>query len=272
MSHSPVTDLPHLISFWSFQEPEGVPKVAAGAHVYVLRDGGKPVGRASEGVFGAYAADFTPGAWLQILPAECPALNLHGPDAQVTVVAWIKRRRQEPEWCDFIAGMWDERAMRRQYGLFLGLGLRGVKSNRQVCGHVSVTGGHSEGLNFCDDASSGATPVAYDEWAMVAMTSDGSAIRSYLNGRLDAVPERNPFPYAAGIHRGGDVAASAFTVGATALPDFRRGHPRFDPVTTMGNQYAGLIGGLAVFDHALDEATLVRLWRETRPAISSDKT
>jgi hypothetical protein len=149
--------------------------------------------------------------------------------------------------------------MRRQYGLFLGLGLTDVKSKRQVCGHVSAIGGHSAGLNHCDDASSGDTPVPDDVWSMVAMTYDGAAIRSYLDGRLDSHPTRNPYPYAAGIHRGGDSAASAFTVGAVSLPDIRLGHPRFDPSTTMGNTFAGLLGGLAVFSRALSEVEITRL-------------
>jgi hypothetical protein len=86
-----------------------------------------------------------------------------------------------------------------------------------------------------------------------------AAIRSYLDGRLDSHPARNPYPYAAGIHRGGDFAASAFTVGAVSLPDIRLGHPRFDPSTTMGNTFAGLIGGLAVFSRALSEVEITRL-------------
>jgi hypothetical protein len=261
-----VSTLPGLRAFWTFQEPAGTPRLALGPHPSPLREGGAPVARADEGIFGPHSADLEAGRWLTCPPAECPALNLHGLAAQVSVVAWIKPRRQDPPWCDFIAGLWDERAMRRQYGLFLGLGLSNVKSNRQVCGHVSVTGGHSVGRTHCDDASSGTTPVPDDLWSMVAMTYDGTAIRSYLNGQLDPHPQRSPYPYSAGIHRGGDDGASAFTVGAVALPDFRLGHPRFDPVTTMGNTFAGLIGGLAVFDRALADTELLALYQSTLAA------
>ena len=258
-----LTSLPGLLSFWTFQEPAGADRVAIGPHRHALRDAGVPVGRADEGIFGSHAAEIGPGRWLTCPPESCPALNLHGPSAQVSVVAWIKPRRKDPPWCEFIAGLWNERAMRRQYGLFLGLGLTDVKSKRQVCGHVSATGGHSAGLNHCDDASSGDTPVPDDVWSMVAMTYDGAAIRSYLDGRLDSHTTRNPYPYAAGIHRGGDSAASAFTVGAVSLPDIRLGHPRFDPATTMGNTFAGLLGGLAVFSRALSEEEIARLHKAT---------
>lgn len=102
--------------------------MAIDPHRYALRDGAAPVGRADEGIFGSYSAEIGPGRWLTCPPESCPALNLHGPSAQVSVVAWIKPRRQDPPWCEFIAGLWDERAMHRQYGLFLGLGLTDVKS------------------------------------------------------------------------------------------------------------------------------------------------
>jgi len=242
-----------LLAFWDFQEPTGSPRMARGPHPCALRDGGEAVPRVSDGIFGPYSADITTGRGLVCPPLECADLNLHGPAAQVTVLAWIKPRLQDPPWCEFIAGIWDERAMRRQYGLFLGLGLAGVDPNRQVCGHVSFTGGHSPGLTYCDSSSSGQTPVPNDAWSLAAFTYDGAAIRSYLDGHLDHHPERSPYPYAEGIHRGGDAAAGAFTVGAVSLPDFRRGHPRFDLITTMGCTYSGLIGGLAVYDRALGE-------------------
>jgi hypothetical protein len=40
--------------------------------------------------------------------------------------------------------------------------------------------------------------------------------------------------------------------------DIRLGHPRFDPMT-MGNTFAGLIGGLAVFSRALSDDKIARL-------------
>jgi hypothetical protein len=58
--------------------------VAIGPHRYALRDGAAPVGRADEGIFGSYAAEIGPGRWLTCPPESCPALNLHGPSAQVS--------------------------------------------------------------------------------------------------------------------------------------------------------------------------------------------
>ena len=95
--------------------------------------------------------------------------------------------------------------------------------------------------------------------AALLLASAIHGVRSYLDGRLDSHPTRNPYHYAAGIHRGGESGASAFTVGAVSLPDIRLGHPRFDPSTTMGNTFAGLIGGLAVFSRALSDDEIARM-------------
>ena len=45
--------------------------------------------------------------------------------------------------------------------------------------------------------------------------------------------------------------------------DIRLGHPRFDPMTTMGNIFAGLIGGLAFFSRALSDDKIARLHEAT---------
>ena len=263
---SPVLALPGLLCFWDFQEPAGSPRVARGPHAYALRDASAaPVRRADEGVFGPHSADFAKGSWLRLPAPDCPALNLHGPRAQVTVVAWLKRRRLDPEWCAAVAGLWNEATHRRQYCLFLGLGFHDVKPHAQVCGHVSSTGGKSPGHNCCNDAASGATPVPYERWTMAAMTYDGAHIRAYLDGRLDLGGARNPYAFAEGIHAGGDPAASDFTVGAVALPSTSKG-PHTDHTLGMGNWFTGLLGGLAVFDRALTDAELARLHADTLPA------
>ena len=88
------------------------------------------------------------------------------------------------------------------------------------------------------DASIGATPVPFDTWQCVGFTYDGQAAYSYRNGRLDARPGRNPYPYPHGLFDGGPHGAD-FTVGAV------------DRSGVMGNWFAGGLAGLAVFDRAL---------------------
>ena len=69
-------------------------------------------------------------------------------------------------------------------------------------------------------------------------------------GRLDERPGRNPYPYPGGIFDGGPAGAD-FTVGAV-----HRG-------VEMGNFFAGLLGGLAVYQRALSDPTWRAWWTST---------
>jgi hypothetical protein len=97
---------------------------------------------------------------------------------------------------------------------------------------------------------------------LIAFTYDGQYIRSYLNGDFrEREPElinhttgfegypngleqsKNPYYYPEGMGDNG----SDFTVGAVLLK------------SGMGNFFKGLIGGLAVYDRALNETELKQL-------------
>lgn len=240
MKSGDVVATPGLISFWDFQEQAGKPRVSAGRHAYALEEMAGPVRRVDEGVFGPHSALLGAGQWFRAARADCPALNLHGPHAQVTVVAWLKREQKAliPGQCEAVAGMWNETHARRQYCLFLNL--RIFDSADQVCGHVSGVGGPTPGQRWCMDASIGATPVPLGEWCCAGFTYDGRVAKSYFNGRLDARDGRNPYVYELGLFDGGRDGAD-FTVGAV------------DRAGEMGNWYQGAIGGLAVFSRALRE-------------------
>lgn len=67
----------------------------------------------------------------------------------MTVVAWIKRDVKQYSQCEAVAGMWDETRKKRQYCLFLDLRIWG--SSQQAGGHVSGTGGATEGYKYCMD-------------------------------------------------------------------------------------------------------------------------
>ena len=111
---------------------------------------------------------------------------------------------------------------------------------------IRSVGGPTPGHPWCMDASIGATPVPFDLWQCVAFSYDGRAVRSYLNGRLDAREGRNPYIYPQGLFAGG-ADGSDFTVGAV-----HRSHQ-------MGNWFAGDLGGLAVFSRALSDLEMERL-------------
>lgn len=245
---------PSLVALWDFQEEAGQPRVSQGPHRYVLEEMVGGVRRVEDGVLGPYSAEITPGQWLRAARRETPALNIGGPDAKLTVAAWVKRHRKplmtrngnpDGPWfkeCEFIAGIWNETGEKRQYGMFLNLGI--WDSKEQLCGHVSAIGGPTPGYRYCMDASIGQTPLPEDGWLFLAITYDGLYARSYVNGKLDARPERNPYYYPGGLYDGGPDGAD-FTVGAV------------DRLHSIGNFFAGRLGGLAVFDRALTEEELL---------------
>lgn len=231
--------MPSLICFWNFQEPAGHVRVAQGPEPYELTEMAGPVARAGEGLFGPFSAELKEGQWFNLPRAACPALNLHGPKAQVTVLAWIKRAPCASMHCEFIAGQWNETRAKRQYGLFLNIGLHG--NRHQVCGHISNVGGPTPGCKYCEDLSIGATQVPYGAWQCVGFTYDGVHARSYLNGVFEPRETWNPYRYPGGLFDGGPEG-SDFTVGAV------------DRSGQMGNWFAGVLGGLAVYRRALNDA------------------
>jgi hypothetical protein len=230
------TSLPDLVAFWDFQEPAGQARLAHGRPELALREGNGPVERADTGIFGPHAAQIRRGQWLSLPRAAIAELDIHGPAAQVSVVAWVQRHGPWSPECEAVAGLWNETRASRQYCLFLNL--RIYESRDQVCGHISAVGGPTPGERYCMDAAIGATPVPVERWQCIAFTYDGQAARAYLQGCLDARAGRNPYPYPGGIFDGGPAGAD-FTVGAV-----HRGGE-------MGNFFAGLLGGLAIYRRAL---------------------
>jgi len=234
-----VASLSGLLSFWTFQEPADSPRVALGSHAYALREGAGPiacVAPADGAPFGPHAAELQAGQYLYLPRAECPALDLHGPGAQVSVVAWIQCHRKREVQCEAIAGLWDETRKQRQYGLFLDLRIHQAGDN--VSGHVSASGGPTPGYPWAMDAAIGAGYLTYFDWHCVGFSYDGTLVSAWLDGRLETRVGFNPFAYPHGLFDAGPQGAD-FTVGAV-----HRGGE-------MGNWFVGRLGGLAVFDRAL---------------------
>ncbi|MBI3829295.1 MAG: LamG domain-containing protein [Planctomycetes bacterium] len=244
MSNVHPTNIPGLVCFWDFQEAAGSARVGTGPHAYALREMAGAVARVEGGVFGAHAAELQEGQWFNLPRAECPALDLHGKDAQVTVVAWLKRAPCATVHCEFIAGLWNETRKQRQYGLFLNIGLHGNRN--QVCGHVSNAGGPTPGCTYCEDLSINAKPVPCGIWQCAGFSYDGTAARSYLNGVFEPREKWNPYRYPGGLFEGG-ADGSDFTVGAV------------DRSGAMGNWFAGALGGLAIYRRALSAEEMQRL-------------
>lgn len=249
-----------LVCFWDFQEPEGHPRQAKGAQASVLREPAGVVATANEGVFGPRSVVLGDGPYFSIPRGELGRLNIHGPQAQVSVVAWLKRRPNPDSHngCQAVAGIWNEHA-KRQYCLFLNL--RIWNSAEQVGAHISGIGGATPGYKYCMDAAIGATPVPFHQWVCCAISYDGRHARAYLNGRLDARGDRNPYAYDLGIFDGGPGGAD-FTVGAVTRPEKVDDQFR-DVGSVVANRYLGLLGGLAVFDRALSDDEMAALGQQT---------
>lgn len=230
-------EIENLLCFWDFSEGQGTNRVSkSGAYSYELKEGADKIEKVNEGVFGSFSADIKEGDWFYIPRNQCPALNIHGEKAQITVVVWVKRNKKEYSQCEAVAGIWNETNKKRQYCLFLDLRIWG--SSQQVGGHISGTGGPTEGYKYCMDASIGQTPVPLNEWQCIGFTYDGAEACSYLNGKPDEREGQNPYPYKLGLSDGG-IDGGDFTVGAV------------DRSGEMGNFFVGKIGGLAVYDRAL---------------------
>jgi len=255
-------DLPGLIAFWDFQDDN---LQSHGPGPVSLRAFGAPLEYASEGVFGPrslrfHAEGILAANYLFATAADAPALNIGGPGAQVTVVAWIKREPTPYRGCQFIAGVWNEHG-RRQYGMFLNLAI--WDSAEQVGAHVSSHGGPTPGHPYCMDVAIGATPVSTGTWHCIAITYDGAYARSWLDGALDVRepqggPGRNPFHYPGGLLKGD----GNFTVGAVSRPDKVTSDGNGGFVESGGiiaNPFTGLLGGLAIYDRALSPAELASL-------------
>ncbi|WNR44058.1 LamG domain-containing protein [Paenibacillus roseipurpureus] len=243
-----IVDHPQLVAFWDFQEEPGQERVSQGPKAHALQEGAGEVARDEDGVFGPYSARLDEGKWFFIPRMACPELNIAGPQAQVTIAAWVKRGQKSNTQCEFVAGMWNETNKKRQYGLFLNLYI--WESSEQVCGHVSSIGGPTPGHRWCMDASIGSHAVPRGEWQFVAFTYDGEYARSYLNGILDEREGRNPYPYPGGLYDGGEDGAD-FTVGAV------------DRLHEIGNYFVGSFGGLAIYNKALSANELSELYAAT---------
>ena len=246
-----------LISFWRFQEDVGARK-AEGPHPAELLEGKPGVTRVEGGLFGPYALKLKQGQWLRLPREKLGPLNIHGPRAQVSLVAWVKREA-ESHW-QSVAGVWDETHLGRQYMLFLNAASRTdaskmqrIPSKNRIHGHISASGGASPGQKFWISYASGASEVPLGDWHMVALSYDAAQIRVYLDGKLDAEENFNPFPYTEGIFDGGPQGAE-FTVGANHVAGVEN-----------NNRFGGTMAGLAVFDRALDEREMARLAAATLP-------
>jgi hypothetical protein len=249
----------NLVAIWKFDELPGNDRLALGKDHFPLREANGAIERVAEGPLSGNSISLDGSNYLSIPNAATGKLNIYGNKSEVTVVAWIKWTGEQT---GFVGGMWNEYqdGGKRQYGLFVSL--PHYNGGDQVCGHISKTGKPTPPFPYSIDYSASQQKVPVNEWCSIAFTYDGQYIKSYLNGEfVEREPElihhtigfegypnglvqsKNPYFYPEGMGDNG----SDLTVGAVLLK------------SGMGNFFKGLIGGLAVYDRALNEAELMKL-------------
>jgi len=254
-----IQSAPGFIALWKFDEESGKERKAIGKVAFALQEMNGPIPRIEKGPISGNSIQLDGSSYLNLPHDQTQKLNIHGAGKGVTVIAWVK---WSGEQTGFVGGMWNEYADggKRQYGLFVSL--PHYNGGDQVCGHISQTGKPTPPFPYSIDYSASKQLVPKNEWICIAFTYDGEYIRSYVNGEFEArEPElikntagfegypdgltqsKNPYFFPDGMGDNG----SDFTVGAVLL---KRG---------MGNFFKGQIGGLAVFDKALDEEKVKEL-------------
>ncbi len=245
-----------LVAFWNFADTTGKPIAGSAKDVKLLAFVQRKFAKEGPLSGNSIELDGQKDYW-SIAHENTGKLDVK--TNAVTVIAWVAWSGKT----GFVAGKWNEYqdGGKRQYGLFVSLPY--YNGTHQVCGHISKNGGPTPPFPYSIDYSASPQKVPLDEWACVAFTYDGEYIKSYFNGVLekretelikntagffpdkpDGIKQaKNPYYYPDGIGSNG----SDFTIGAVQL---KKG---------MGNFFKGKIGGVAVFDRALNEEQMRKI-------------
>lgn len=280
-----------LVAFWPFDEPTGVPRRSRGTtHPHVLSTGGGVTAEHSaDGPFGGSAV-LTGKEFFYIPHEETRDLNICGPEAQVSMIAWIKLAKMDRGVT--VAGKWYEgqgrgdNAGSRQYSLLLNIPAYGGRD--AVCPHISAEGGvtvRADGTRFpwCVDYAVTPPVVQTNRWISVGFTYDAEYVTAYYDGQLQRRAPKpdedrrtdayftqhgagyvanapstytnrgvNPYYHGRGIYDPESIDyRSDLGIEVAAPADFTVG-TRYVSGNLMGEPLVGNFGGLAVFDRALD--------------------
>jgi hypothetical protein len=282
----PVLEIPDLIAFWTFGEPAGAARLSlVGETKFPLVEKNGPIERVAGGPFSGYAAKLSGKNYLALPYAKTGDLNIAGPEAQVTVVAFVKLDKVAKT---SVAGMWSEGkgahddAGTRQYGLMVDMPAYGGTHN--VTPHVSSEGGvtrRADGSKFpwCVDYACSVSRVPAKQWVSVGFTYDAKYLKAFYNGicepralkpEADKRTDRyftqegpdggdrgmNPYYHGRGIFRFDPQAK--YDPAKISPPDFLVG-ARYAGGSLLSEPMQGAIGGLAVFDRALSDDEMLRI-------------
>lgn len=281
-----ILNTPDLVAFWTFAEAPGGPRQSIGGkETHILQEVHGPIDTAETGPFSGTSIQFTGNEWLKIAHEDLGGLNICGPDAQVSMIAFIHLEQNRDT---SIAGIWSEGkganddSGTRQYALLLDMPAYGGAQN--VTPHISSEGGvtqRADGSKFpwcCDYAASPET-VELHKWISVGFTYDGEYLKAFYNGvcsprQLDPKADRRTDPYfTEDGPDGGDRSMNPYYHGRGIFcyeADKEYDPPKMPPADfIVGSRFAigspahgamkGLFGGLAVFDRALSDEQMLAI-------------
>lgn len=162
---------------WAFDEAAGEGRVSADPNAYRLKEVNGSIavvaGRAKE----ERAVRIEAGKYFTIPDREFEAIDFHGPEVELSVIAWVLRKAAS-RWLA-VAGIWNEMEKQRQYCLILNSStcsdartMTRQPTKDEAHGHVSDVGGPTEGQKYCITYSSSGTEIPLNELTMVVMAFD----------------------------------------------------------------------------------------------------
>ena len=291
--HNSPLPLNGLVSFWDFQEVKGPFVAKLGSSPYKLhgqtfdhdrrvfrpvdveRVNDAPPGRP----FGPRSASIDSGQFLVVpnTSTAAPFLDIHGDNATLSLVVWARadmrfeRGKATSGSLNFghLAGIWSEPLGARRYVIF-GRAPRGhpINGSSHLDVEVSRTGINSPPCRWSISYAVGSAHVRYGDWNMLALTFDGSAIRSYVNGTLDTRsphrlhPASDPCNETWANPASIDIWTNRSRWGPGGDPrtrnqtDFAVGGQKGKPGSGIGHPWTGRVGGLAVYSRALTASEL----------------
>lgn len=281
-----ILSTPGVVAFWDFSEAAGDKRLSKGGdQAHSLQEVNGPIERINLGPLSGYSARLTGGEWFYIPYSDLGDLNINGPDAQVSMVAFVKLDKALKTT---IAGIWSEGtgahddSGTRQYALLLDMPAYG--GARNVTPHISSEGGvtqRADGSKFpwCVDYAVNVSEVETGKWISVGFTYDGGYIKAYYNGafeprKLNPKADKREDPYfTTEVPGGADRGMNPYYHGRGIFrydPNKKYDPPKIAPADfTVGARYAvgsftkeamqGDIGGLAVFNRALSDDEMLAI-------------
>ncbi|MEM7576955.1 MAG: hypothetical protein AAF328_05705 [Planctomycetota bacterium] len=276
------------MGYWDFSETADQTRTSTGTtNSHALDVVGDPITYVADAPLGG-AAYLDGSQFFSIPYAQTADLNISGPTAQVSMLAFLKL--DELEGGTTVAGMWyegsgaNDDSGSRQYSLLMNIGPNVGRG--KVTPHISAEGGVSRradgsGLPWNLDYAASPQTIEVDRWVSVGFTYDGVSLKAFYNGEFEENPgnvnnpsldgRNDPYFFEApggeyrGIndyYHGRGIFEYDPAIHAATKPqggaDFTIGS-RFAVGSALKESMKGQIGGLAVFDRALTQSEMLAL-------------